>query len=264
METTVQTDWRPSLLDPSGIRLNKPRQSGRTMIMDKGIGLNAFEDMLETSAPYIDLIKFGFGTSPLYPLKLLERKIELARAHDLIVYPGGTFLEVAVAKQELPAFFEMIRRVGFSGLEVSDGTIDMSRSLRNDLIERGREMGLFVVTEYGKKAHGSTIEIDSLFNTIHQDIEYGAEIIIVEARESGCGVGLFDDRGDCREDTLTDIIERLHNLDRIMWEAPLKHQQVQLLNVLGSSVNLGNISSDEILSLECLRRGLRADTFYHS
>ncbi len=264
METTVRTKWHPLLQDPTGGRLSKPRQAGRTMMMDKGLGLRAFEDLLETSGTYVDMIKLGFGTSPLYPPKLLSRKIELARQADVMIYPGGTFLEVAIAQQELTSFFETVLRMGFNGIEVSDGVIEMSRALRNTLIKRGRELGLQVVTEYGKKAYGSMIEVEELLDTIHQDIEHGAELVIVEARESGRGVGLFDERGDCYLDTLLTISSRLHNPHRLMWEAPLKDQQVQLIQAIGPEVNLGNIGSDEILSLECLRRGLRGDTFCHT
>ncbi len=264
METTVRTQWHPLLQDPTGIRSSKPRQSGKTMMMDKGLGLRAFEDILEISSAYIDMIKLGFGTSPLYPVQLLSRKLELARQSGVMIYPGGTFLEIAVAKRELDAYFDIVQRIGFSGIEVSDGVIEMNRPLRNTLIKRGRELGLRVVTEYGKKAWGSAIEVDALLDTVHQDIEHGAELVIVEARESGKGVGLFDERGECRGDTLTEIADRLHNPFRLMWEAPLKSQQVRLVQTLGPEVNLGNIGSDEVFSLECLRRGLRGDTFCHT
>ena len=261
MEYTAQADWQPLLLDPTGRRQGKPRKTGRTMVIDKGIGMSAYQDMLEASAPYIDMIKIGFGTSPLYPIELLRRKIETAKQYDVVIYPGGTFLEVAVVQQEVDSYFEMVRALGFNGLEVSDGTIDLTRSLRNELIERGRELDLMVLTEYGKKTWGSLIEIDELIYTIHQDMEFGAELVIVEGRETGKGVGLFDDQGECREDTLTLVMDRLKNPDMLMWEAPLKNQQVQLMKALGSHINLGNIAVEDILSLECLRRGLRSDTF---
>jgi phosphosulfolactate synthase len=261
MKYTARAGWHPSLQDPSGQRQSKPRTAGRTMVIDKGMGLQAFEDFLAVTSPYVDMVKLGFGTSPLYPLSILQRKIELANSYDVIIYPGGTFLEVAVQHDEIDAYFEMVSLLGFTGIEVSDGTIEMSRERRNELIERGREMGLLVLTEYGKKLLGSTIEIDPFLSTIHQDLEFGAHLVIVEARDSGKGVGLFDDHGDCREDTLDEIVNRIKKPDMLMWEAPLKNQQVQLLQTLGLHVNLGNIASEDVYSLECLRRGLRSDTF---
>jgi len=260
MDTTVRTEWPPALCDPTGRREGKPRTSGKTMVIDKGIGLGAFTDLLETGAPYIDLIKIGFGTSPLYPAELLRKKIELAKSRGIVIYPGGTFLEVAVRQGEVDAFFEMVNLVGFNGIEVSDGTIDMPRDVRNRLIARGRELGLTVVTEFGKKAAGSDIDIGRFLASFFQDLEYGAELVILEGRESGRGVGLYDEQGKLKDAVLAEMLERLDSVERIMWEAPLKSQQVHLIKALGPAVNLGNIPGEDVLSLECLRRGLRSDT----
>jgi len=261
MEYTAQAVWRPLLADPSGQRLEKPRTTGMTMVIDKGIGLHVFEDLLKTSAAYIDMIKLGFGTSPLYPLPVLKRKIELAKEHGIILYPGGTFLEVAVRQGEIEAFFETVQSLRFTGIEVSDGTIEMSRELRNALIERGKAAELKVMTEYGKKAKGSGIDIEALVETVRQDAESGADMVIVEGRESGTGVGLYDDNGECDDGTLREAVRRLAHPDMVMWEAPLRKQQVHLLKTLGMNANLGNIGAEDVLSLECLRRGLRSDTF---
>lgn len=261
MEYTARAGWQSLLRDPSGQRQSKPRTIGRTMVIDKGMGIQTFEDFLAISSPYVDMVKLGFGTSPLYPISLLQRKIEMAKAYQVIIYPGGTFLEVAVQHGEIDAFFDMVGILGFSGIEVSDGTIQLGRELRNQLIERGRAMGLTVLTEYGKKLFGSKIDIESLLSTIHQDVEFGADLVIVEGRDSGKGVGLYDEHGDCEKEILDEIIQRLRKPDMLMWEAPLKNQQVQLLKTLGLQVNLGNIAAEEVYSLECLRRGLRSDTF---
>src|SRR5687768_10897995 len=121
MKVTSHVEWNPVLSDPTGRRQIKPRTLGKTMVIDKGLGLHAFEDLLETSGAHIDMLKIGFGTSPLYPLPVLQQKIKMAKAHDICIYPGGTFLEVAISQHALPSFFEMIQYFGFTGLEVSDG-----------------------------------------------------------------------------------------------------------------------------------------------
>jgi len=261
MDTTVRTEWHPALRDPTGRREGKPRTRGRTMVIDKGIGPAAFDDLLETGAPYIDLIKIGFGTSPLYPAGLLRKKIELARSRGIAIYPGGTFLEAAVRLGEVDAFFDMVLALGFNGIEVSDGTIDMPRDLRDRLIGRGKELGLFVVTEYGKKAAGAAIDVDRFLSAFCLDLEHGADLVILEARESGRGVGLFDEQGKPKDDVLAEMLRQLDSVERLMWEAPLKNQQVHLLKAVGPDANLGNIQAEDVLSLECLRRGLRSDTF---
>jgi phosphosulfolactate synthase len=260
MKVTSHVEWNPVLADPTGRRQIKPRTLGKTMVIDKGLGLHAFEDLLETSAAHIDLLKIGFGTSPLYPLPVLHQKIKMANAHDICVYPGGTFLEVAISQHAIPSFFEMILHLGFTGLEVSDGTIELSRKLRNELILMGLDEGLQVITEYGKKGWGSSIEIEELIETVSEDVEFGADLVTIEARESGMGVGIFDEQGNCKDDELEKVLTAIPGQQILLWEAPLKNQQVHLMKLLGPDIHLGNIASHDIISLEALRRGLRSDT----
>jgi phosphosulfolactate synthase len=231
------------------------------MVIDKGIGLHEFTDILTTSGEFIDIVKFGFGTSPLYPLPVIRNKIELAVKHGITVMPGGTLLEAAVRLDLVPGFFRQILSLGFTGVEVSDGTIEMSRNMRNDLIKDARSLGLTVFTEYGKKLFGSRIDAHDFAATAEQDWACGAELVTVEARETGKGVGLFDEQGDCRDGDLSHILSVVPSLDRVLWEAPLKEQQVSLIKSLGPDVHLGNIPVNEIFSLETIRRGLRSDTF---
>lgn len=259
--TTYSAEWPMRLSDPSGRRLAKPRAAGRTMVIDKGLGLRAFADMLETSGPSIDIVKMGFGTSAVYPPSLLRAKIELASKHDIVVIPGGTLLEAACSQDMVPAFFRQVLAIGFSGIEVSDGTITLSRGERDNLIRDGVSLGLRVYTEYGKKQLGSRIDVDAFAATAESDWACGAELVTVEARESGVGVGLFDERGRCREEELAYMAAAVPRLDRVLWEAPLKDQQVALIKALGPEVNLGNIGVHDVVALETMRRGLRSDTF---
>jgi phosphosulfolactate synthase len=260
MKMTSHLEWNPVLADPTGRRQSKPRTLGKTMVIDKGLGLHAFEDLLETSGAHLDMIKIGFGTSPLYPQALLRAKIEKAKEHKIEVYPGGTFLEVAIAQDAIDSFFEMTLHLGFTGLEVSDGTIEVSRKQRNGLILRGLDMGLHVITEYGKKGWGSSIELDELIDTVNLDIAHGAELVTIEARESGIGVGIFDENGECKDEEIDRVLSAIPNPHILLWEAPLKSQQVHLMQLLGPDIHLGNIGAQDIISLEALRRGLRSDT----
>jgi phosphosulfolactate synthase len=262
MDVTSQLEWHPALKDPTAGRSAKPRTSGLTMVIDKGLGLHAFEDLLETSSPYVDLLKIGFGTTPLYPTDLLKRKIELARRHGIAIMPGGTFLEVAVSQDAVGAYFDMIEAIGFDAIEVSDGTIELGREERSELIRRGRDCGLAVYTEYGKKLWGPGIDTEQLLETFMEDIRQGASLVTIEARESGTDVGIFDANGKCRDEELHEIVGIIPDPKRILWEAPQKQQQVHLLNALGPAVNLGNIAPQDLFSLETLRRGLRSDTFH--
>jgi phosphosulfolactate synthase len=261
MNTIQQSHWHPTLNDPTGKREEKPRTSGKTMIIDKGLGWNAFEDMLETAAPHVDMIKIGFGTSPLYPHHVIKQKIEAAKARQISVYPGGTFLEVAVANDLVDEYFQTVRDLGFTGVEISDGTIELDRSMRSRLILKGLDAGLTVYTEYGKKCWGSTIEMKSLIQTVTMDIRLGADLVTIEGRESGVGVGIFDQNGECKDEQIHEVLAHISNRDLLLWEAPQKTQQVHLIRMLGPKINLGNINASDILALEALRRGLRSDTF---
>lgn len=259
MELTSHLKWNPVLADPTGQRQSKPRTLGKTMVMDKGLGLNAFQDLLNTSSSHLDMIKIGFGTSPLYPLHVLKSKIRSAKESGICIYPGGTFLEVAIRQNAVSSFFDMLIALGFNGVEISDGTIEMERKLRNELIARGLAEGFEVITEYGKKGWGSSIELEELIETVLIDTELGAKLVTIEARESGMGVGIFDNNGKCKDDELQRVLSAIPG-QQLLWEAPLKSQQVHLISMLGPDIHLGNISPDELMALEALRRGLRSDT----
>lgn len=264
MEATVIATrplWHPQLADPSGKRSLKPRRIGLSMVIDKGLGPHAFEDLLVTAGACVDIIKFGFGTSPLYPNAVLRQKIERARQYGVTVMPGGTLLEAAVRQDVVPSFFRTVLALGFDAVEVSDGTIELPRQMRNELIRTARELGLRVFTEYGKKKAGSRLDVEELKRTAEQDWNMGADIVTVEARESGKGVGLFDETGACRESDLETIRRAFPDHRRLLWEAPLKEQQVALIRTFGPDVNLGNVPVQEVLALEAMRRGLRSDTF---
>jgi len=261
MKSIIGSPWHPILTDPSDSRGAKPRVSGLTMVIDKGLGPNAFYDLLATSADYVDLIKFGFGTSSLYPAPLLREKIAQAKKAGIAAFPGGTLLEAAFRHDVVSDFFGSVMGLGFDGVELSDGTIPLTRAQRDELIREARSLGLRVFTEYGKKTRGSRLDIDDLCRTAERDLRLGAELVTVEARESGNGVGLFDDRGECREEELRLLLKRLPDPTKILWEAPQKDQQAALLRIVGPGANLGNIHPQEAFALETMRRGLRSDTF---
>ena len=84
-------------------------------------------------------------------------------------------------------------------------------------------------------------------------------MVTIEARESGMGVGIFDHNGKCKDDELQRVLSAISG-QQLLWEAPLKSQQVHLINMLGPNIHLGNIPPDELIALEALRRGLRSDT----
>ncbi|GED51834.1 phosphosulfolactate synthase [Brevibacillus borstelensis] len=252
--------WPDGWSDPSRRRQPKPRATGLTMVIDKGMGRAAFYDLMELAAPYIDIYKLGFGTSVLYPGKFLQQKVEEAKTWNLHIMPGGTLFEIALCQSTLEAYIEQVKAIGFNAVEISDGTFPLPADLRKRAISTAADAGLIVYSEFGKKSADFRAEQDELLRTLEADLLAGASYVIVEARESGT-VGVFDGKGKVETSFLLDIHKSAGSLaDRLIWEAPQKEQQVALIQTLGASVNLGNIAGADVLAVETLRRGLRGDT----
>ena len=146
--------WRRVVTFPLPGRVAKPRDYGLTMVMDKGIGLLTTGEIMEMAAEYVDYWKLTFGTSAFYPAKILRKKIELLRSFGMEVYPGGTFFELAYFQGKLEAYLETAVELGFTAVEVSDGTVQFDRAKRKTAIRRARELGLKVLSEVGRKEAG--------------------------------------------------------------------------------------------------------------
>lgn len=252
--------WDKVIRIPVQGRLLKPRTSGITMVIDKGIGQNRLKDLIETAGDYIDIIKLTFGTSAFYDYDLLERKNRMITSAGIDVMPGGTFLEVAYWQKALDGYLKRAEQLGFSMIEVSDGTIDIDRQTRRDIIRKVLDRGFKAVSEVGKKDPDEALPFSLMHELIHDDLESGSSKVIIEAREAGKGVGIFDKQGQVKMDELEQIISGVSNIDDLIWEAPIKNQQQTLIMRWGPNVNLGNIPADDILALEALRQGLRGDT----
>jgi len=253
--------WEGCIEPPAGAgRSRKPRETGITMILDKGLGIGATRDLTETAAPYIDLVKFSFGTSAFYSEKVCKEKVRIMRDADVHVMPGGTFLEVAVWKGKYDAYLERAKELGFDAIEVSDGTIEMDAATREAAIRKAVEAGFLVISEVGKKDPKEQVPVSLMHELIAKDLETGSFKVIVEAREAGKGVGVFDRDGKVKEDEVTDIVDGVEDADALIWEAPIKNQQQYLILRFGTNVSLGNIPPADILALEALRQGLRGDT----
>lgn len=252
--------WEGVFRMPEPGRSMKPRSMGYTMVLDKGLGPRATEDLMATAADYIDSLKFTFGTSAFYDENILREKVQIVRNAGVDVYPGGTFLEVAVWQDRYAQYLQRARELGFTAIEVSDGTLEMTDEQRADCIKRGLDAGFKVVTEVGKKSPDEKIAVPEMHRQIAADLMLGAMLVIVEAREGGKGVGVFDNTGAVDECEVDAIVAGVGDPDKLMWEAPLKSQQQYMILRFGNNVNLGNIPTTDVLALEALRQGLRGDT----
>ncbi len=242
-------------------REEKPRKRGLTNVLDKGLGYYAALDLVEQAGEYIDLVKLGWGTARLVSEETVRKKIALFTGNGISVGNGGTFLEIAHRQGTVREFFQTARRIGLNVIEVSNGVVPINPEEKQKLISEAREMGFEVISEIGKKdpAEDARLSMAERVEEAQRDMEAGASRIIIEAREGGKGLGIYDDRGDVRDDMVISLVESI-GVDKIIFEAPEKSQQTHLILALGIHVNLGNIRPDDVIPLETLRRGLRGDT----
>ncbi len=252
-----------SLMAPDRIT-TKPRERGLTMVLDRCHALHATEDLLALSGDYIDHIKLSFGTSVFVDETLLRHKIEIIRAHDIDVYPGGTLMEVALLQDVYPQYLTRTKELGFTALEISDGTLTISRQVRSDCIKRALDTSLKVITEVGKKDPTIHLSPSEICDQIAGDLAMGADKVIIEARESGRGIGIYDEEGLLLKDEMAAIVNCLgDSRGDVIWEAPLNKQQAMLVLRCGPNVNLGNVKPSDVLGLEALRCGMRYETLRH-
>ncbi len=240
----------------------KPRPTGITMVLDKCQGVQAVADLLPLSGDYIDHWKFSFGTSTLLSEEVIHNKISLLRERDIVVYPGGTLAEYAIVKGVCREYMRHAQKIGFNGIEISDGTIFLSRAARRDAIIYAADLGLTVISEVGKKDPDRQPSAEEMAEQALADFVAGAEWVIIEARESGKGIGVFKADGTVNKDDVETIAGILgDHLGHLIWEAPLKKQQEFFILRFGQDVCLGNIKPPDVLGVETMRIGLRFETF---
>ena len=231
----------------------EPRSGGLTHVLDKGLGPRAWEDILETSGPYIDIVKLGWGTS--YVTKSLERKLDVLKEKPVVI--GGTFFEVVYAKDRLEEYKLWLSGLGLTHVEISDGTVDIPRDRKLELIaDFARDFT--VLSEVGSKDSSVEFETDEWTQWLQEELDAGAWKVITEAREGGSS-GIFSPDGAMRTELVGEIAGAVPLAD-VIFEAPTKASQAWFIKQYGPTVNLGNIPPEEVIPLETLRLGLRGDT----
>ena len=236
-------------------RPGKPRTEGLTHVIDKGMNLREIEGLFDTAGAYVDIVKLGWGTS--YVTNNLEKKIALYRSFDTPVVCGGTLFEAAYGREKLDEFKQWLTEYRFSHVEISDGTLDIPRERKLELIDEFAR-DFTVLSEVGSKDPDVVYPPYQWVEWIKEELEAGAWKVITEARESGTA-GIFREDGDMRTGLLEEIAHEIAVHD-LIFEAPTKDSQAWFVKSFGPNVNLGNIPPDEVIPLETLRLGLRGDT----
>jgi phosphosulfolactate synthase len=236
-------------------RAAKPRQQGITHVLDRGLSVAQIDGLIEVAGEYVDLVKLGWGTA--VATGNLEGKLARYRDHGIPVMLGGTLTELAIAQDRLDRLVAWLHELGLDHIELSDGTINLEHDRKLELISRLAEE-FTVLSEVGSKDDTRIMAPYRWVEQIEAELEAGAWKVIAEARESGT-VGIFRHDGEVRMGLIDEIVHAIA-ADKILFEAPRKDQQVWFVRRLGPDVNLGNITPEEVLSLETIRVGLRSDT----
>lgn len=238
-------------------RTERPRTSGLTMVMDKGLSLRQVEDFLEVSGDYVDVVKLGFGTSVVS--KNVKEKIALYKRAGIKTYLGGTLLEAFIVRNKFDDYLKHIENLKLDMAEVSDGSIHLEHDKKCEYINKLAKH-VTVLSEVGSKEEGIIIHPAKWVKMMKAELDAGSWKVIAEARESGT-VGIFHRNGGAHVMLIKKIVSKIP-AESIIWETPQKSQQVYFIKLMGANVNLGNIGPDDVIPLETLRIGLRGDTFF--
>ncbi|HLN19678.1 MAG TPA: phosphosulfolactate synthase [Bacteroidales bacterium] len=235
----------------------KPRNSGLTMVMDKGLSLREAEDFMSVGSEYTDFVKLGFGTSVITPR--VKEKIAFYKKSGVVPYLGGTLLEAFVVRDMFDAYVDLLDEYEIDMVEVSDGSYDMDRSKKLGYISK-LARNRTVISEVGSKKKDVIYTPDQWVDMMKAELDAGSVKVIAEARETGT-TGIYNEDGSVNNKIITAITDNVR-MENVLWEAPLKSQQAWFIKNFGQNVNLGNIPPNEIIPLETLRLGLRGDTFF--
>ncbi len=237
-------------------RTKQPRNSGLTMVMDKGLSINQVKDFISVNGPHVDMVKLGFGTSFVTPN--LREKIEVYQSNNIPLYFGGTLFEAFLIRNQFEDYIEVCKDFGIKYIEVSDGSISIPHAEKCGYIEKLTKHAT-VLSEVGSKDAAHIIPPYKWIEQMRAELEAGSSYVIAEAREAG-NVGIYRGSGEVREGLVQEILTQIP-AEKIIWEAPQKAQQLYFLELIGCNVNLGNIAPNEVIPLEAMRIGLRGDTF---
>jgi len=239
-------------------RAAKPRDTGITMVMDKGLSLRQVEDFVEVSGAHTDIVKLGWATSFVTPN--LDKKLAIYREAGIPVYFGGTLFEAFIVRGQFDDYCRILDKYKMEYVEVSDGSIEIEHDVKCDYISKLSKQ-LTVISEVGSKDIQKIFAPYKWIKLMQAEIEAGSWKVIAEARESG-NVGIYRDSGEVRQGLVDEILTQIPE-ETIIWEAPQKAQQVWFIKLIGANVSLGNIAPADVIPLETLRLGIRSDTFDH-
>ena len=244
-----------------------PEETGIVMVIEKEFGPENAKDWASLTARIVDIVKCTFGTGALYNEDILKQKIAVYKDAGISPMIGGTLTEVAIldaggySRAHLQGYLQYAKSLGFTHIEFSDGTIYVPDDKRGDIIKMCIEAGFRVISEVGKKdpKKDERITTEQRIELMNMDLENGSEMVIIEAREGGKGIGVMGKDGKVDFNELDLLIDAV-GFEKTMIEAPDKGQQQSIYKRYGAKANIGNVQPRDVMSVGALRGGLRGDT----
>jgi phosphosulfolactate synthase len=251
----------------------RKRDKGITEVIDMWFGLNATEDLVSLCGAYVDTVRLAGGMAVLYPRDLLKKKIKLLHQANISVCTGGTIIERFVRDHgydRLDAEFitDYIEPLGFDIVEYATAFIRPTTEKIVKGIKKIRSRGYPVDFEIGFKNpdEDKALTVEQRVKLMRLALDAGANKLKVESREAGINVGIFDEKGKVIRPMVEECLDLMGKLgvsiNDVIWEAPLKNQQAELIEIMGPEVNLGNIPFERVLLLEGYRQGVKFETMH--
>ena len=216
-------------------RTTRPRNSGLTMVMDKGLSIAQVQDLLTTCHPYVDMVKLGFGTAYVTPN--VQEKINFYKNNGVAVYFGGTLFEAFVIRNQFEDYMRGIEKYKMQYVEVSDGSIEMKHEDKLNYIKRLSEI-CTVISEVGSKDNQHIIPPYKWLRMIKAELEAGAWKVIAEARESGT-TGIYMGNGEARDGLIEEIYKQVRTRNE---SKPLHCKPAFMFLYLKSTANAAHVN----------------------
>lgn len=250
----IEDRFLEELTQPTG----EKRGHGKTMVLDRlaPVDWNILPDL----SPFINVVKIGWTLPLLLTKRTLAERVGKLRGSGVSVSHGGTLLEMAITKGKADKAMNGIKQAGFDTIELSEGVIEVPSYMKKKVAEFAHSNGMRLNVEVGKKNPRNQLSLEETIQRMGEGLDLHPDFVIVEGREAGRSVEIYDDLGEIKWDWVNRIMEEVPR-EKIMFEAPIEKQQIELVIRLGSTINLGNVSFGSVAALETQRRGLRGDTF---
>ena len=240
------------------LKRNNLDPKSKTMVIDRM--LPGIQESLEWTSGFMTVAKIGWGLPLLLEETEVRKRVQMYRQYGVDVSNGGTMLEIASSKNKTMKVLAHILDAGFTVIELSEGVIDIPNREKKMVAEFAREHAMKLHIEVGRKNAGNQLSLEDTIDGINSALDFEPDLVIIEGRETGRSVEIYDNEGHIKWDWVSRIIENFDQ-SRIMFEAPLEEQQAQLITKLGPYVNLGNVSLLSVLPLQSQRSGFRGDNF---